>query len=1033
MKKLFVFLLLGVFLISFASAFEFDNVKDNQATTWDGKNVNGNELLEKYTPIKITNAFGLGSIIFEGYLSQHDESCGIDCSSIMEINLHEERPLIDSVDFYTINEDESKSKQDVRSYQFYIKTDENEYSVDDYEWQCVPNGFSPNGTAIQDCSNVKVGSHIETESLWEEYTLETTMPKGEYTVKLDAKKKPSRTVDWVIQTSGETLNEWAVWGPSPNLTQAHGVTLTSTAGQTSGYGSLITMGSTDAILSSVRLNESVLSQWVQVYFENGTLIDNVSVSSLVAIFNTPIVLDANRAYRFESSGTTGGNPRVFQAGSYPVSNTYLEWTTGSNLEGTGNDTSWNNIISINITFGGSEDITLIAPDNLNVTNNPNILFNATSTHSTALINSSLFHNGLGNWARNATNSSALTNNVTTFNQIFGEGNYVWAIEMCDIEGDCSISENRTFTIDTTSPVIEIENPIGTLDYNFIGGNETLNVTFTDTTLDSCWYDYNGTNITIEGCISGTKNSAQFILQANNFNMTLYANDSFGNSNTTFINWSYTYLENNRTLNNESFETESESFNINVIGPTTVTLVYNDTEYTTTKSGDNFNRTIQIPVGQLGNNLIHWRFDDTQDSFDSFQNISETVFILCNPTYTTNFLNISFKDEESLTVINASIPTSTFEYWLGDGTVTKTLTFINNTNNFNYEFCATPNRIFNFNSLIQYKQGTAYPQRVFSQDSGSLTNTTTDLILYLLGVSDGLFVTFQVLNVAEQPISGVDISATRVLEGSDTPVAQGTTDAAGSVTFWLNPDFQHTLTFSKTGLDTETLTIFPTQTAYTISMGGGTVTEPDQTRGVSLTVRPQIAFLFNDTTYNFNYTISSEFWNLEQFGYTLIYSNGSAIDTQLSTATSGGTLSTIANTFNLSWIRMDYHYLINTTFTNASRVWYIQNTEGTEYSISNFFERLTFYIDAGMFGFDDFGKALISFLILVLVAGGLSFRYGINSEVAIMGIIFGVVLVLDVGLGLIPNPQLATQAGIENIVTVITGILLFGILVKEELR
>ena len=242
-----------------------------------------------------------------------------------------------------------------------------------------------------------------------------------------------------------------------------------------------------------------------------------------------------------------------------------------------------------------------------------------------------------------------------------------------------------------------------------------------------------------------------------------------------------------------------------------------------------------------------------------------------------------------------------------------------------------------------------------------------------------------------------------------------------------------MSFSKTGFETETLAIFPTQSAYTVSIGGGAVTEPDQTRGVSLVVKPQLSFLVNDTSYNFNYTISSTYWNMDEFGYTLIYSNGTIIATETSTASGGGVLSTTANTFNSSYKTMNYYYLINTTYTNASRIWYIQNTEGTEYSISNFFTRLTLYIDAGMYGFDDFGKALISFLILVLVAGGLSFRYGINSEVAIMGIIFGLVLVLDVGLGLIPNPQLATQAGLENIITIITGIILFGYLAKEELR
>ncbi len=112
---------MGLLMVNFASALSFDNVKNSKDTTFDGKHTQGNQLLEKYKPIQIKNAFGLGATIFEGYLSQHDDTCGIDCSSTMEIKLGEDRPLVDDVDFYTIQEDGSKVKQDVRSYQFKIK------------------------------------------------------------------------------------------------------------------------------------------------------------------------------------------------------------------------------------------------------------------------------------------------------------------------------------------------------------------------------------------------------------------------------------------------------------------------------------------------------------------------------------------------------------------------------------------------------------------------------------------------------------------------------------------------------------------------------------------------------------------------------------------------------------------------------------------------------------------------------------------------------------------------------------------------
>ena len=49
------------------------------------------------------------------------------------------------------------------------------------------------------------------------------------------------------------------------------------------------------------------------------------------------------------------------------------------------------------------------------------------------------------------------------------------------------------------------------------------------------------------------------------------------------------------------------------------------------------------------------------------------------------------------------------------------------------------------------------------------------------------------------------------------------------------------------------------------------------------------------------------------------------------------------------------------------------------------------------------------------------------------LIFGIVLFLDVGIGLIPNPDFNGLNPIDNLITVITGIILVGTLIREELR
>ena len=115
MKKLLTILLLGMFMISFSSAISFDNKINLKDKTFDGKDIKGNKLLEKYFPIEIKNSFGYGSTLFEGYISKHDDVCGIDCSSTMQIKLNQNGVLIDDVIFETLQDDGSWIEQDVRS------------------------------------------------------------------------------------------------------------------------------------------------------------------------------------------------------------------------------------------------------------------------------------------------------------------------------------------------------------------------------------------------------------------------------------------------------------------------------------------------------------------------------------------------------------------------------------------------------------------------------------------------------------------------------------------------------------------------------------------------------------------------------------------------------------------------------------------------------------------------------------------------------------------------------------------------------
>jgi len=81
---------------------------------------------------------------------------------------------------------------------------------------------------------------------------------------------------------------------------------------------------------------------------------------------------------------------------------------------------------------------------------------------------------------------------------------------------------------------------------------------------------------------------------------------------------------------------------------------------------------------------------------------------------------------------------------------------------------------------------------------------------------------------------------------------------------------------------------------------------------------------------------------------------------------------------------------------------------------------------------QFSKALISVLIIILVTGMLSYRYGIRSEAAIMGIMTGILLFLNT-LDLLPDQTIFPNAPISmgNLLVTITLIITLGFIIREE--
>jgi hypothetical protein len=468
---------------------------------------------------------------------------------------------------------------------------------------------------------------------------------------------------------------------------------------------------------------------------------------------------------------------------------------------------------------------------------------------------------------------------------------------------------------TSAPAVSIASPVG-VDYAKLNGEIDLNFTVTDTFLSNCWYWYNGTNTSVS-CTSGVPGHKSLSLNGTIVNMTnnqmvFYANDTHGNLNTTVISWYYKIFENSRIFNTTTFETALERYqiNINSTGNSTVTAIfyYDGTAYSATKVGNDFvanyiyDKVIpaDIPAGGLTETKnLYWKFSYANTSTDliytnsSTQNVNLTLlFGPCNSTYgLVNYSNLAFKDEKTGALINATITSTTWYYWLYSSLYNKSFTYSNTSYNYNYTFCFRPENVSVFTDLnIYYKHDSVgspdpvYPQRQYLNHNYNLTNTTTNTILYLLNYNDGMFVTIYTAGLNGLAISGTDVQVFKKIGGVDILVASGTTDAAGSITFFLEVGAPHTVTLGKPDCTNQTIVITPTsaQSAYTIIMAcnNGLPSYPSKSsiEGVRYFRSPVPGVLTKtgNTTFVYYVDSSSSSRNIKKAMFVLSYSNGTLI-------------------------------------------------------------------------------------------------------------------------------------------------------------
>ncbi len=736
----------------------------------------------------------------------------------------------------------------------------------------------------------------------------------------------------------------------------------------------------------------------------------------------------------------GGNGRDTVVGNSGINGTG-GGGGGSGSGGGGNGGS--GVVIIRFQVVTLPTINLDSPtNNTNFTTNT-IIMNATIFDNTNITNVTLY---LDDQINETNTTAGLNDTLWTFSvDGFAEGNVFWTMEACNFDNFCINASQRTFSVDSNNPVLIVFFPNETFNFHEINTNLSVNWSVNDTNLDTCILQFEGVNVT-QTC---SDNQTQINI-TNNVNKSLifFANDTFANVNSSSVSWNYNIFSNVQDFNTTSFETELNNFTINLTYNSTsftdieTNLYYNSTKHPTTQTGTgddvNFSTTLSRLFVAPNIKPFFWNFRITNvtgifdiNSTEKTQAEQPILFGLCNATLTTPYVNFTFKDEGNLSILNASVPSSTFVHTLGNFTINKSITFINTTVNENYQFCLDPpNRTLHTDFTFQY-ESTGYQQRVveFVQ---TFNSTLTTNILYLLSDADGIFVTFQVINTAEQTIENAIINASRIIDSVNTIVGTGLTNAAGTKTFWLNPNFLHTINVFKTGFPQFSTGLFPDQTAFTINLGGTAAGgEEDYTQGITVDVFPKGTLLDPNENFTFNYTLTSNFWTVTEFSFGIRDEDGNIYANETA-STNGGTLTTTLNTTDNTTLIMDYNWLISGNFTNNSRTWLVYNdTLDDDWSIKTFANHLVLYIDDGLFGLENFGLAIITFLTIFIFTGIMSIRYGLVSPEAISALMFTLVLFFDTGLGLMIN--LNPVGAISNFPTIIMGIILLGILMRKGVR
>jgi hypothetical protein len=450
------------------------------------------------------------------------------------------------------------------------------------------------------------------------------------------------------------------------------------------------------------------------------------------------------------------------------------------------------------TFGTKESVTSInvvlnSPTNGYKDTTGSVLFNCTCQEASGCTAVNMTFDGVV--VAEATNSTPTSNITLTYtNNSIPDGSYTW---YCTGEQSGTFANSSVYTLDVdqTKPSLLVYSPVTNYGTLYGGDSIDLNYSATDANRDTCWYQYNLVNTTLN---CSTNSTFTYVGGANN--ITVYVNDTFGNINSSYVAWTVDLTENSRGFVNETLEGSTNLFWVYVTTSNSLTasdFVYNGTSYSANVdelSTNNYNvsYTLTAPNVDVDTNLtFYWTLEISGGSpanlSSDVQLVKPVNFDNCS-SYTTVLLNLTHVDEESQALLNYSATNGSLQFDLQMYPLGSTVSIINYSVNStqNYaSFCIDQPLIttsYRYDLQVLYGSDTHVYEKYYIVN-GTFDNSTapneitlydlleTDATEFLITVRDSAF------NLLDNAI--IEVNRKYVSEGVFKTVERPLTDENGN--------------------------------------------------------------------------------------------------------------------------------------------------------------------------------------------------------------------------------------------------------------